>query len=85
MSATNIPNVEHANPRTFPGDDCDPDIVDLIADSEDEKDPNDVDCPEDEEGFASMRELYDALDNGDGDPVYLSDGMWLYPDGSIED
>mgnify|MGYP000986136760 CR=1 FL=1 len=34
MSATNVPNVEHTNPRTFPGDDCDPDIVDLIADSE---------------------------------------------------
>lgn len=61
-----------------------PDVDD--ADLEDE---NALDAPEDEaeepeEGFSSMRELYDALDTGDGGPVYLSDGVWLNPDGSID-
>lgn len=33
-----------------------------------------------------MRELYDALSTGcDNTDVYLSDGIWLRPDGSLED
>lgn len=32
-----------------------------------------------------MTEVYDALSDGDGEAVYLSDGVWLKPDGSTED
>lgn len=30
-------------------------------------------------------DLYEALQVEDGEAVYLSDGMWLHPDGSIRD
>ncbi len=68
----------------FPDDDQ-ADLEDL----EDGDELDDLDEPEDEaeepeEGFTSMRELYDALYNGDGGPVYLSDGVWLNPDGSVD-
>lgn len=33
----------------------------------------------------AMSELYQALGNGDGEPVYLSDGVWLDSGGSLED
>lgn len=33
----------------------------------------------------SMSELYQALGHGDGEPVYLSDGVWLGADGSLKD
>jgi len=36
-----------------------------------------------EEG--SLRSLYSDLDLGDGEDVYLSDGMWLSADGSVHD
>jgi hypothetical protein len=32
-----------------------------------------------------MKYLYDDLCFDDGEPVYLSDGMWLYPDGSMSE
>jgi hypothetical protein len=30
-------------------------------------------------------DLYDALCVEDGQPVYLCDGVWLYPDGDVRD
>lgn len=33
----------------------------------------------------SMSSLYQDLSHGDGEPVYLSDGVWLGADGSLED
>ena len=30
-------------------------------------------------------DLYDALCVEDGKPVYLCDGVWLYPDGDVRD
>ena len=33
----------------------------------------------------SMSGLYQALGHGDGEPVYLSDGVWLRSDGSLKD
>lgn len=32
-----------------------------------------------------MSDVYEALGNGDGEPVYLSDGVWLDAGGSLED
>ncbi len=32
-----------------------------------------------------MSEVYQALSHGDGEPVYLSDGVWLGSDGSLKD
>ncbi len=34
---------------------------------------------------AKATEFYRSLDNGDGAPIYLSDGVWLQPDGSLEE
>ena len=68
----------------FPDDDQ-ADHVDLEnLEDEDELDKPEDEAEEPEEGFTSMRELYEALDNGDGGPVYLSDGVWLNPDGSVD-
>lgn len=53
--------------------------------NEDELDKTEDEAEEPAQGFSSMRELYDALDIGDGGSVYLSDGVWLCPDGSVED
>lgn len=33
----------------------------------------------------STASLYQSLSHGDGEPVYLSDGVWLGADGSLED
>ena len=33
----------------------------------------------------SLQNLYQELDIGDGEPVYLSDGVWLNSDGSMDD
>ena len=30
-------------------------------------------------------DLYDAICVEDGQPVYLCDGVWLYPDGDVRD
>ena len=30
-------------------------------------------------------EIYRNITQEDGEPTYLSDGMWLYPDGTIEE
>ncbi len=32
-----------------------------------------------------MASLYDAITHEDGEPTYLSDGVWLYPDGSMSE
>lgn len=32
-----------------------------------------------------MKHLYEALSDCDGEATYLSDGMWLFPDGSIHE
>ena len=34
---------------------------------------------------AEMKLIYNDFKIVDGEPTYLSDGMWLYPDGSIEE
>lgn len=36
-------------------------------------------------GEGDMSDVYEALGNGDGEPVYLSDGVWLGSGGSLED
>lgn len=36
-----------------------------------------------EAGYSDMRDLYDDLCHTEGEPVYLSDGVYLYPDGSL--
>lgn len=33
----------------------------------------------------SLSELYDAISAGDGEPAYLSDGVWIGPGGHYED
>lgn len=38
-----------------------------------------------EQQEGSMSEVYQALGHGDGEPVYLSDGVWLGSDGSLKD
>jgi single-strand DNA-binding protein len=50
------------------------------------------DEPDDEKQYRNtrprddeMRNLYRGLSTGNGDDVYLSDGMWLSSDGSIKD
>lgn len=37
------------------------------------------------EAAAEMIDLYDAISAGDGEDVYLSDGMWMSSDGSVTD
>ncbi|MEI8641654.1 hypothetical protein P4S68_13275 [Pseudoalteromonas sp. Hal099] len=32
-----------------------------------------------------LASLYDAITHEDGEPTYLCDGVWLYPDGSMSE
>ena len=32
---------------------------------------------------SDMADVYQSLDGNGQQPVYLSDGVWLYPDGSV--
>jgi len=32
-----------------------------------------------------MKELYSSITHEDGEPTYLSDGVWLYPDGTMKE
>jgi CII-binding regulator of phage lambda lysogenization HflD len=32
---------------------------------------------------SEMASLYSAITHEDGEPTYLSDGVWLYPDGTM--
>ena len=34
---------------------------------------------------SEMREIYEAVAGNDGDDAYLGDGVWIKPDGSLDD
>ena len=34
---------------------------------------------------SEMRDLYEAVSGNDGEDAYLSDGVWIKPDGSLDD
>ncbi len=34
---------------------------------------------------SEMKQLYEAIAESNGEATYLSDGMWLFPDGSIQE
>ena len=57
-----------------------PDDLEVITDNDNLEE---IDCSVEDQEPADMRELYDTLSDGDNEPVYLSDGMWLTSDGSL--